>query len=75
MTQLNLDITTEYLLKIADRLESAAKDIRGHTAHMQKTGNYDEVQSIINTLLWLTPNLGIQAVLGSLIRELEREKA
>jgi hypothetical protein len=53
------------LREAADRTEMQAK-------YFARDGHPDTVTSVLNELLWMTPNLGIQATINRLVRELER---
>jgi hypothetical protein len=66
-------LITERLEAIANRLERTALSVRQCASRIEGGGNIDEAETIINELLWMLPNLGIQAVISQTIREIQKK--
>ncbi len=66
-------IIAEQLERIARGLERATNSVRATAKSFENNGRGDEITSLLNELLWLLPNLGIQAAISTLVRDLERE--
>lgn len=65
---------------IADRLDKVAMNLRDAAERMEmqakrfrKDPDPNCIGDILNELLWVLPNLGIQAAVNATIRELQRE--
>ncbi len=62
----------EQLVSIAERLETQEKNLRYSSERIKQGGNVDEVQTIINEIMWLTPNLGLQALISRMVRHITK---
>lgn len=67
------EMVVERLEAIADRLERTALSVRRGAKEVE-SGQLDAVETVLNELIWMTPNLGIQAVISQMVRELGAKK-
>ena len=68
----NREPIVEQINEIVKSLREAADRFEIQGKYFARNGNADAVQSLVNELLWLTPNLGIQRLISRMVRELER---
>ncbi len=64
----------EQLNRVERNLRRAADATARASSEFAEKGLTDVVTSLLNELLWALPNLGIQGVISSTMREAEREK-
>jgi hypothetical protein len=70
----DVEMIAEQMEAIAGRLERYASNLRAQTEFVRKTHRIEEAESVLNELMWLTPNLGIQALVSRYVRAIQRGK-
>lgn len=73
MRKYDVEYTAQQMDKVATALHRAADEAAAAAADMRKSENFDAAGHAINSLLWVLPNLGLQTIHSSIVRELERE--
>ena len=64
------DPIVKQMNEIAKSLREAADRMEMQAKHFKHDGQADTVEHVLNELLWMTPNLGIQRLIGRLVREM-----